>query len=196
MQQPQHGHLRNYQPGGGFVTTGMVAVFGFLAGYMLDSNPYTKRFAPLVQHGVERYQRSHQQLQQPEILLYDDPSIRQQIPFHDTASLFTNSMSPTIHQCPLSGGSFNVHFPPNTPQALIFAAISLALYTLIHRCSFLRPRRDLNFLLQLQHQLQSQTTSVPTAARHCKTSEKAIRDWLHHFEEFANGPASLGPDSA
>jgi hypothetical protein len=193
MQQQQHGHLHNYQPGGGFVTTGMVAVIGILAGYMLDSHPYTKRFVPLVQHGVERFQRSHQQLHQPEVLLYDDPSGHRQVspPFPQE---LTNSLSQALCQCPLSGGSLNIHFPPNTAYALVFVAFSLALHVIIHRLSILRPRRDLNCLLQLQDQLQSQTTSVSAAARHCKTSEKAIRDWLHSFETFANGPASPGPD--
>jgi hypothetical protein len=190
--------LQPHPLGGGFVTTGMVAIVAALAGYLLDGHPYTRRLTPLVQPAIERFQRHQQQRQQPDVVLYDDPSDRQQQPnaLHDATNFFTNTLPQTLYQCPLSGGSLNIHFPPNTPQALIFAAISLACYTLIHRCSFLRPRRDLNFLLQLQQQLQAQTTSVPTAARHCKTSEKAIRDWLHHFDEFASGPAPPGPDSA
>ena len=175
----QNAHLQQHQPEGGFATTVLVAMEGLFVGYVLDGHPHTRRFSPLVQTGIERFQR-HQQLQrsQPEVVTYEDPSDHQQpLPLQDTATSFlTNAISPTIHQCPLSGGSLNLHLPPNTPHALVFAAISLALHTLIHRCSIMRPRRDLNFLLQLQIQLQSQTTSVSTAARHCKTSEKAIRD--------------------
>ena len=187
--------LQQHHGGGGLVTTALVAMAGMFIGYLLDGHPYTRRLSPLVQTGIERFHRHQQQRSQAEFT-FEDPSDHQQpLPLQDTATSFlTNAIPPTIHQCPLSGGSLNLHLPPNTPHALVFAAISLALHPLIHRCSIMRPRRDLNFLLQLQIQLQSQTTSVSTAARHCKTSEKAIRDWLHHFEEFANGPAPPGPD--
>jgi hypothetical protein len=198
-----NGHLQHNLGGGGFVTTALVAFVGLFIGYLLDGHPYTRRFTPLVQPAIERFHRHQQQRSQADAAIYDDPSDRQlqqqqlsPLPLQDTTTSFlSNTISQTIHECPLSGGSVNVHFPPNTPHALAFAAISLALYTLAHHCSLMRPRRDLNFLLQLQIQIQSQTTSVSTAARHCKTSEKAIRDWLHHFEEFANGPAPAGPDN-
>jgi hypothetical protein len=193
----QHGPLQNNQLGGGFATTGMVAIVGILAGYMLDSNPYTRRLVPFVQPAVERFQRSYQhqapQLHQTDVLIYDDPSGHRQIPQFQHEQL-TNTLSQALCQCPLSGGSININFPPNTAYAILFLAFSVVLYTLITRFSVVRPRRDLNFLFQLQQQLHNQTTSIPTAARYCQTSEQAIRDWLRHYEAFSNGPAVSGPE--
>jgi hypothetical protein len=195
--------LQQHHGGGGLVTTALVAMAGMFIGYLLDGHPYTRRLSPLVQTGIERFHRHQQQRSQAEFT-FEDPSDHQQPEQQPqkpspqettTTSLVANSIPQTTYDCPLSGDSFNFHLPPNTPHALTFVAISLALYTLVHHCTILRPRRDLTFLLQLQLQLQSQTTSVSTAARHCKTSEKAIRDWLHHYDQFANGPASSGPDN-
>jgi hypothetical protein len=192
--------------GGGFATTALVALLGLAIGYVLDGHPVARKFIPYIQPTMERLQRHHHSTS-----AYDDPSDHQQpstiqtfpptptppptpstppeiLVYPTTFSSFTNPHFQTVHECPLPGSILHLNLPPNTPYSLLLAAFSLVLHAAIIRCTVLRPRRELSFLLHLQNQIQTKTTTIPEAARHCKTSEKAIKIWLRNFEEFANGP--------
>jgi hypothetical protein len=191
--------------GGGFTTTAFVALVGLAIGYVFDAHPFTRRLTPYIQPTMERLQRHHYSLSS-----YDDPSdhrpptttqtiastptpptpnsLPETAVYPTTLSPFTNSHYQTVHECPLPGNILHFNLPPNTPYSLLLAAFGLALHAAVIRCTVLRPRRELSFLLHLQNQIQTKTTTIPEAARHCKTSEKAIKIWLRNFEEFANGP--------
>jgi hypothetical protein len=198
--------------GGGFATTALVALLGLAIGYVLDGHPVTRRFIPYIQPTMERLHRHHHSTSGYDDLSdHQQPSTIQPIPptpppptphaspdivvYPTTLSTSTNSHFQTVHECPLSGSILYFNLPPNTPYSLLLAALSLVLHSIIVRCTVLRPRRELSFLLHLQTQIQTKTTTIPEAARHCKTSEKAIKVWLRNFEEFANGPIVDGDDN-
>jgi hypothetical protein len=207
-------HQNHFGGGGGFTTTAIIALAGLAIGYVLDMHPVTRRIIPYVQPAMERMQRhqlftpSYDDLsdhQQPPTIQPTPPSppptpppppytIQDTLVHPSTLSIPTNPHFQTIHECPLSGSILYFNLPPNTPYSLLFAAFSLVLHSIVVRCTVLRPRRELSFLLHLQSQIQTKTTTIPEAARHCKTSEKAIKAWLHNFEEFANGPIVDGDD--
>ena len=195
--------------GGGIFTTLAIAFVGLAIGWVLDGHPFTRRFVPLVQPTIERLSRHHHTT----VLGHDNPSDYQQ-PYYPTPTpqpLSIQDITPTpkpdmevhpttlssltyphfqtVHECPLPGNILHFNIPPNAHYSFLLAAFGLALHSAVLRCNVLRPRRELGFLLHLQNQIHTKTTTIPEAARHCKTSEKAIKTWLRNFEEFANGPA-------
>jgi hypothetical protein len=198
--------------GGGFTTTAFVALVGLAIGYVFDAHPFTRRLTPYIQPTMERLQRHHYSLSS-----YDDPSDHRpptttqtiaSIPtpptpnsppetavYPTTLSPFTNSHSQPTYECPLTGNILYVNIPPNAHLSFVFVTLALVLHTIFLRCNVLRNRRELDFLLHLQNQIQTKTTTVSEAARHCKTSEAAIKTWLRNFDEFASGPAADGDDN-
>jgi hypothetical protein len=164
---------------------------------------------------MERLQRHHYSP-----FTYDDPSDHrspnqpsstphvQQQAIHDTTPttkidtlVHPTTISPATHshplpayECPLTGNILHLNIPPNAHVSFIFVILSMVAHTILLRCNVLRHRRELNFLLHLQNQIHTKTTTISEAARHCKTSEAAIKAWLHHYNEFANGPAADGDD--
>jgi hypothetical protein len=216
-----HGvQLHNGAMGGsGILTTFAIACLGLAIGWVLDGHPTTRRLVPLVQPTIERLSRHHHTT----ALGYDNPSDYQppnhpaptphpqQLSIHDTTPTPTPKTdivvypttvsSPTYphsqpaYECPLTGNILYLNIPPNAHLSFIFAILAMALHTIFLRCNVLRHRRELDFLLHLQNQIHTKTTTVSEAARHCKTSEAAIKAWLRNFDEFASGPAADGDDN-
>jgi hypothetical protein len=194
--------------GGGFATAGLMGFIGLLVANLLDSNSYTRRLTPLFQPAMERLQRTYQrqpphhqphQPHQPQHQTQIQPTQPLTFPFDDEVIHYDDpqvhpNLCPTLGVCPLSGGIVSLHLPPNTPYAVLFMGLSILLLTLSLHCSRVRNRRDINFLLQLQHQIQTHTTTIPHAARYCQTSEQAVKDWMASFDTFALGPAGGGPE--
>jgi hypothetical protein len=203
--------------GSGILTTLAIAFLGLAIGWVLDGHPTTRRFVPLVQPTIERLSRHHHTT----VFGHDNPSdyqpsyhpapTPQQLSIQDatptptpktdivayptTVSSSTYPHSQPAYECPLTGNILYFNIPPNAHLSFILATLALALHTIFLRCNVLRHRRELDFLLHLQNQIHTKTTTVSEAARHCKTSEKAIKAWLRNFDEFANGPAADGDDN-
>jgi hypothetical protein len=201
--------------GGGFATAGVIGMVSFAIITMLDSNAYTRRLSPLVHPTLDRISRSYQRQPQSDSASYTTSSHHNRhhnshhsqassshLPFDDEITYYDEATGlpidpthcTTLVECPAPGSTLNLTLPPNTPHALAFGGLSVILLTLSVHCTRVHNRRDIHFLLQLQHAIHTKETTIPNAARHCRTSEKAITDWMASYDTFAHGPAGCGPE--
>jgi hypothetical protein len=184
---------------------------------ILDSNVYTRRLSPLVNPALDRISRSYHRQPPPSTSAsYAPPPYDQQRYHHHPPFQAPSSHLPladeiiyydeatglpidpthctTVSECPAPGSHVHLLIPPNTPYAIAFGGLSIILLTLSVHCTRVHSRHDIHFLLKLQQAVHTKATSIPDAARLCRTSEQAVKDWMAHYNSFAHGPAGCGPE--